>query len=149
MQRPPRNPREPLVTRTLLRRILAVSVFNWILIFGIFEWAKSTTGDLAVARTMAIQALVAARIIYLLSISQLGVSLFNSLRRRATTVTQAPYLLVGIVAAVILQIAFSQLPVMNVLFQTAPLTGGQWLICLLPMVLMVPMAILANWLDPA
>ncbi|MEM8613811.1 MAG: HAD-IC family P-type ATPase, partial [Cyanobacteria bacterium P01_H01_bin.105] len=60
MQQPPRNPKEPLITRKLLQRILTVSVFNWILIFGMFEWAKATTGDIAIARTMAIQALVAA-----------------------------------------------------------------------------------------
>ncbi|NER83702.1 MAG: cation-transporting P-type ATPase, partial [Leptolyngbya sp. SIO1D8] len=148
MQQPPRNPKEPLITGKLLRRILAVSIFNWILIFGIFEWAKATTGDVAVARTMAIQALVAARIVYLLSISQLGLSLFNCMRRRANSVTNAPILILGIAGAVALQILFSQWPLMNVLFDTAPLTGNQWLICLLPMVFMVPMAVLANLIDP-
>ncbi|MEO0537915.1 MAG: cation-transporting P-type ATPase [Cyanobacteria bacterium P01_A01_bin.123] len=148
MRQPPRNPHEPLITGKLLRRILAVSLFNWILIFGIFEWAKSTTGDIAVARTMAIQALVAARIIYLLSISQLGISLLNYIRGKSTSVTTAPMLLVGIGVAVVLQLVFSQWPVMNTLFETAPLTGSQWFICLLPMVLMVPMAILANLIDP-
>ncbi|MGD1857355.1 MAG: cation-transporting P-type ATPase [Leptolyngbyaceae cyanobacterium] len=148
MQQSPRNPAEPLVTATLLRRILAVSVFNWILIFVIFEWVKSTTGDIALARTMAIQALVAARIVYLLSISQLGISLLSYLRRRSSAVTNAPILIVGIVGAVILQIIFSQWSVMNTLFETAPLRGSDWLVCLLPMVLMVPMAILANVIDP-
>jgi len=127
MQSPPRNPNEPLITKKLLRRILAVSLFNWILIFGMFEWAKSTTGDIAVARTMAIQSLVAARVIYLLSISQLGMSLVNY---------------------VALQILFSQWGVMNSLFATATLTGHQWLICLLPMPLMVFWAIFANVIDP-
>ena len=148
MRQPPRNPSEPLITGKLLRRILAVSVFNWILIFGIFEWAKATTGDVAVARTMAIQALVAARIVYLLSISQLGLSLFDCLRRRATSIANAPILILGIVGAMLLQVIFSQWPLMNILFGTAPLTGNQWLICLLPMVLMVPMATLANLIDP-
>ncbi|MEL6764949.1 MAG: HAD-IC family P-type ATPase, partial [Cyanobacteria bacterium J06607_6] len=86
MRQPPRNPKEPLITGRLLRRILTVSVFNWILIFGIFEGAKAATGDIAVARTMAIQALVAARIVYLLSISQLGMSLFNVVRGRSKSV---------------------------------------------------------------
>ncbi|MDA0265569.1 MAG: cation-transporting P-type ATPase [Cyanobacteria bacterium] len=148
MQQPPLNPHQPLLTPTLLRRILAVSVFNWILIFGIFEWAKSTTGDVAVARTMAIQALVAARIIYLLSISQLGASFVHYLRGRAGTVPPAPILLIGIATASVLQILFSQWSVMNTLFATAPLTWHQWLICLLPILPMIPMAILANWIDP-
>ncbi|MEM8641471.1 MAG: cation-transporting P-type ATPase [Cyanobacteria bacterium P01_G01_bin.54] len=147
MQQPPRNPNEPLLTPQLFRRILLVSVFNWILIFGLFEWEKSMTGDIAVARTMAIQALVAARIIYLLSISQLGASLGNYLRGRTRSITNAPILLLGIAAAVLLQILFSQWGLMNTLFETAPLTWRQGLICLLPMLPMIPTALWANNLD--
>ncbi|MEO0926000.1 MAG: HAD-IC family P-type ATPase [Cyanobacteria bacterium J06643_13] len=149
MQQQPRNPRESLLTRKLGLRILAVSLFNWILIFGMFEWAKSTTGDIAVARTMAIQSLVAARVVYLISISQLGTSLVNYLRGRASRIVKTPILIVGIVVAAVLQVVFSQWGVMNMLFATAPLNFIQWLICLLPMLLMIPMAIIANLIDPA
>jgi potassium/sodium efflux P-type ATPase len=149
MQQPPLNPREPLLSRNLLRRILLISVFNWILIFGIFEWAKSTTGDVAVARTMAIQALVAARIVYLLSISQLGIAMFKKVRRPSMPITNASAIIAGIVSAVLLQVVFSQLSIMNTLFATAPLTFNQWLICLIPVFPMIPTAILANFIDPA
>lgn len=148
MQQPPINPNQPLLTPTLLRRILAVSVFNWILIFGIFEWVKSFMGDVTLARTMAIQALVAARIIYLLSISQLGAKPLNYLRQPAEAIADAPILLSGIAIAFVLQILFSQWGVMNSLFATTPLTWNQWLVCLLPMVPMVPMAIFTNHIDP-
>jgi len=148
MQQPPLSPNQPLLTPKLLRRILAVSVFNWLLIFGIFEWAKSTTGDVTVARTMAIQALVAARIIYLLSISQLGKNFVNYIRGRTRKVPNAPILLLGIATGSLLQILFSQWGMMNILFATAPLTWNQWLICLLPMLPMAPIAILANRIDP-
>ncbi|MEM7591813.1 MAG: cation-transporting P-type ATPase [Cyanobacteria bacterium P01_A01_bin.83] len=148
MQQPPLNPHQPLLNRKLLMRILAVSLFNWILIFGMFEWAKSTTGDIAVARTMAIQALVAARIIYLLSISQLGINIANYLRGRTRAIIKAPMLILGTIAAVALQIVFSQWGVMNTLFETAPLTLNQWLICLLPMLPMIPMAIWVHFVDP-
>ncbi|MBE9137092.1 cation-transporting P-type ATPase [Nodosilinea sp. LEGE 07088] len=148
MQQPPRYPQEPLITRPLLHRILLVSLFNWVLIFGLFEWAEVATGDVAVSRTMAIQALVAARIVYLLSISQLGKSLLGRLRHRSTPVANAPFLLMGIGGAIALQILFSQWSVMNTLFETAPLTWNQWLICLLPMLPMVPFAIWVNRVDP-
>ena len=148
MQRPPRNPHEPLITKRLLRRILLVSAFNWVLIFGMFEWAMATTGEIAIARTMAIQALVAARIVYLLSISQLGISFARFITRQTQAIIQAPILLLGIVAAVFLQVVFSQWNVMNSLFQTAPLTWGQGLVCLLHMVPMIPLAALANKIDP-
>ncbi len=149
MQQPPRRPSEPLLTLKLLHRILVVSVFNWILIFGMFEWAKSTTGDVAVARTMAIQALVAARIIYLLSISQLGATIAQYVCGQANAITNAPILIVGIATATVLQILFSQSGVMNALFATAPLTWSQWLICLLPMLPMLPTVLWVNRIDPS
>lgn len=148
MRQPPRQSNEPLLTPSLLRRILIISLFNWMLIFGIFEWAEWSTGEIAVARTMAIQALVAARIIYLLSISQLGISLFHYLRRKSDAITNAPILICGLALAVLLQILFSQWGVMNTLFETAPLTWNQGLICCLPMLPMVPVAALANRMDP-
>ncbi len=148
MEQPPRNPNEPLVTKNLLTRISLVSVFNWILIFGIFEYIKQTTGNLDLARTMAIQALVAARIVYLLSISQLGKSLVQYILGNSTTIIQAPMVIVGIIVAVLLQIAFSQVHFLNLLFKTAPLELNQWLICLIPILLMIPTAILANYIDP-
>jgi ABC-type spermidine/putrescine transport system permease subunit II len=97
---------------------------------------------------MAIQALVASRIIYLLSVSQLGISLFNYLRRQSNAIANAPILIGGIVTAVALQILFSQWGVMNLLFETSPLTWNQWLICLLPMLPIVPVAIFVNLIDP-
>lgn len=56
MQLPPRSPREPLLSKSLVKRIFAISIFNWILIFGVFEWIKQSTGNIDLARTMAIQA---------------------------------------------------------------------------------------------
>ncbi len=148
MQQPPRDPREPLITGKLLRRIVAISLFNWILIFGMFEWAEAATGDIAVARTMAIQSLVLARIVYLLSLSQLWASLGDYLQRRTSSIANTPILIAGIIGAVVLQVIFSQWSVMNRLFETAPLTLDQWLICLIAMVPMYLMTILVNVIDP-
>jgi len=97
---------------------------------------------------MAIQALVAARIVYLVSISQLGANIVDYVRGRTRAIANAPILLVGLATAAILQVLFSQWSVMNTLFATAPLTWNQWLICLLPMLPMLPTALLSNWIDP-
>jgi cation-transporting P-type ATPase F len=148
MHRPPRNPREPLLSRSLVYRILAISVFNWILIFGMFEWVRQSTGNLPLARTMAIQALVAARIVYLLSISQLGTALIHKLQgKRTLPFRETRAIIIGIVGAILLQIIFSQWNVMNILFGTAPLSLNQWLICLLPALPMIPVALLVNRID--
>ncbi|GAB4468536.1 MAG: cation-transporting P-type ATPase [Elainellaceae cyanobacterium] len=148
MQRPPRNPREPLLNRKLLKRVLLVSLFNWIVIFGVFEWINQTTDNIALARTMAIQALVAGRIFYLLSISELGLGLVDKLRGRVQQIPSAPAVLVGIAGAIALQVLFSQWSVMNRLFATAPLNWEQWGICLLIGVPMIGVAAIANKLHP-
>ncbi|AFZ34278.1 ATPase, P-type (transporting), HAD superfamily, subfamily IC [Stanieria cyanosphaera PCC 7437] len=148
MEQPPRKPNEPLLNRKLLVRIIIISLFNWLLIFGVFEWIESTTGNLNLARTMAIQALVAGRIFYLLSISQLGIALFQRIRGQAAKINDAPAIVIGIVGTIILQIIFSQWSLMNTLFSTAPLNLNQWLICLLVGLPMILVATLVNRLDP-
>lgn len=148
MQRPPRSPREPLLSKSLFQRILAISIFNWILIFGVFEWIRQTSGNLDLARTMAIQALVAGRIFYLLSISQLGMALFNRLRGIRYQLTDTSAILIGIATTIILQFIFSQWSVMNNLFATAPLNLNQWLICLVIGIPMTVVAALVNRFAP-
>ncbi|MBW4450339.1 MAG: HAD-IC family P-type ATPase [Spirirestis rafaelensis WJT71-NPBG6] len=149
MRQPPRNPREPLLSGKLFQRILAISAFNWILIFGMFEWIRQTTGNIDLARTMAIQALVAARVVYLLSISHLGSLIVAKLRGHSRIIADIRPILIGIAATVILQIIFSQWGVMNNLFATTPLNLNQWLICLLPALPMIPLAIFVNSINPA
>ncbi len=147
MSQPPLNPKEPLLSGKLFKRILLISAFNWILIFGMFEWIEMTTKDINLARTMAIQSLVAARIIYLLSISQFGIGIINHFKNKEMR-KNALAIAVGVGSAVILQIIFSQWDLMNILFKTAPLNLHQWLICLIPILPMIPIALLANYLDP-
>ncbi|MBD2440928.1 cation-transporting P-type ATPase [Nostoc sp. FACHB-110] len=148
MQQLPRSPREPLLSKSLVKRIVAISIFNWILIFGVFEWIRQTTGNIDLARTMAIQALVSGRLFYLLSISQLGTALINQLRGTRQKFSDASAIAIGIATTIVLQIIFSQWNVMNSLFSTAPLALNQWLICLLVGLPMILVASLVNRFDP-
>jgi len=148
MQRPPRNPRERLLSPSLVKRILAISIFNWILIFGVFEWIEQSTGNINLARTMAIQALVSGRIFYLLSISQLGIGIFNKLRGINHRIRDASAIGIGIALTIVLQIMFSQWNLMNLLFSTAPLNLNQWLICFVVGLPMIIVAIVVNRFDP-
>ncbi|MFN6564040.1 MAG: cation-translocating P-type ATPase [Nostoc sp. ChiSLP01] len=128
MQQPPRNPREKLLSGSLLQRILAISVFNWVVIFGVFQWILQTTGNEALARTMAINGLVAAEVFYLLSITQFLPSLVTRIQGKRTPVAYAPA--IGIVVVAILQFLFSQWSIMNQFFGTTPLALTQALICM-------------------
>jgi cation-transporting ATPase F len=153
MTRPPRNPQANLLSPRLLQRILLVSVFNWILIFGIFEYIEQTTGNIDLARTMAIQALVMGRIFYLLSLSQAIPTLLG--RGRASQLEQHERLMdtaaiaIGIGAAILLQILFSQWSLFNAIFDTAPLSWEQWGICLLVGLPMIFVSVVANRVDPS
>lgn len=156
MKQPPRPVNEALLNGDRIRRILAISLYNWTVIFGVFEWARQTTGNIDLARTMAIQALVAGRIFYLLSISQLLPSIAAKFRNQTQSISSASAIAAGIVGAVILQIFFSQWSFINNIFSTAPLNLSQWLICLgagLPMIAMPearakPYAASVNRFDP-
>lgn len=148
MDKPPRDPKEGLLSGNRMKRILMISLFNWLLIFGVFEYIRATTGDLAIARTMTINALISGRIFYMLSISQLIPNLLGRLRGEIPMGSRVPAIAFGIIGAILLQIIFAQVPVINQLFYTAPLTGSQWLFCLLVGSPMIIWAAIANRVDP-
>ena len=148
MQQPPRPPQQPLLTGGLIRRLLVVSMFNWMVIFGLFLWSTRRGSDLALARTMAVQGLVLAHLVYLVSISQLRSALLALPRLGWSALTRAPAVLLGISGTVALQWVFSQSAAMNRFFGTAPLNWEELGICALPMLLMLPVAWLGERLDP-
>ncbi|MFB2836509.1 HAD-IC family P-type ATPase [Floridanema evergladense] len=149
MKRPPRPVNEPFLTVNRIKRILAISLYNWTLIFGMFEWVRQAPwGSIELARTMAIQSLVMGRIFYLLSISQLVPSLVAKFNGSKEKVSGAPALAAGIVVAVILQIIFANSEFINNVFKTAPMNLDQWLICLGVSLPMIAIATFVNRFDP-
>jgi len=147
MQQPPRRPNEAILSKSRIQRILAISLFNWIVIFGVFEYIRATTGDINLARTMAINSLIAGRIFYLLSLSQLIPNLMAKIKGTAAEV-DIPAIAFGIIGAIILQIVFCYVPIINTIFSTAPLDFHHWLFCLAVGLPMIPWSIFVNRLDP-
>ncbi|KYC39987.1 carbonate dehydratase [Scytonema hofmannii PCC 7110] len=117
---------KPLPSQQMFWQILIVSVFNGILIFGMYEWIRQTTGEIAVARTMAIQTFITSRIIYLLSISNLGSTIAAKLKGQAISIQNSPAIIIGIFCTIVLQVLFSQWSFMNALFDTVPLNVNHW-----------------------
>lgn len=157
MEQSPRDPRQPLLSSSILRRILLVSLFNWAVTFGIFEWSVTSTGNEVLARTMAVQAIVAAEIFYLLTISQLIPSLWKlrcqtekAIQRgaRANQEEIAYPTAIGIVCVVILQILFSQWSVLNSLFDTTSLNLTQACICIIVGLPVVILGYILRRFDP-
>ncbi|NEQ32345.1 MAG: HAD-IC family P-type ATPase [Leptolyngbya sp. SIO4C5] len=146
MQKPPRPPNQPLLTGDILWRIGIISLFNWAITFGMFEWMMGHTADTALARTMAVQTLVSAEIFYLLCISRFMPSLWSKMQGKPDPLAYAPAIGIGCVVG--LQVLFSQLGIFNRLFSTVALSWTQGLLCLgagLPVILL---ALLLRWQKP-
>ncbi len=148
MKQPPRSPNEPLLSASRIKRILAISLFNWIVIFGVFEYIEYTTGNINLARTMAINSLIAGRIFYLLSISQLIPNLIAKMDGTIQENVDIPAIGFGIVGAIALQIIFAHVPLINDVFSTAPLSFQQWLFCLAVGSPMILWSAVVNKIDP-
>jgi magnesium-transporting ATPase (P-type) len=76
MKRPPRRPDAPILSRFILWRVLLVSLLFSAGIFGQFIYQQSAGASVEMARTMALNTLVAMEVFYLFSVRyRLGASL--------------------------------------------------------------------------
>jgi cation-transporting ATPase F len=122
MERPPRDPRRPLLTRALLLRLELVSLIMLAGAYWLFAWELGPEGQtLAAARTAVVNVIVAVQAAYLLNC--------RSLQRPflARSVPANPWVPAGIGLALALQLAFTYAPFMNRWFHSAPLPAASWL----------------------
>jgi magnesium-transporting ATPase (P-type) len=120
MARPPRSPRQPILTRVLLGRIVLVSAILLVGAFGLFEWRLAAGDSLELARTTAVNAFVMVEMAYLFNC--------RTLTRFAGSVGWFAnrYLLLGVTTMLALQLLYTYTPVMNSLFDSAPLSATDW-----------------------
>lgn len=121
MSRPPRHPDRPLLTRALMVRILLVSTLLVVGSWWLFEWELAHGASLAEARTAALNMFVVVEAFYLFSCRSLSrsawrIGLFSN-----------RWILVGVTAQAIGQLAITYLPAMNTVFDTAPIGADAWL----------------------
>ncbi|TVP77161.1 cation-transporting P-type ATPase [Thioalkalivibrio sp.] len=122
MKRPPRNPNAPLLSGFLLWRIPFVAVLLWAGTFGHFVWMEQVVGSADdLARTVAINTLVAGQAFYLLNLRLIYQPV---LRGWAIFQSRAMWIAIGIL--ILLQISFTYAPVMNTLFGTTPIALHDW-----------------------
>ena len=122
MERPPREPSQPILTRVLLGRIALVSAILLVGAFGLFEWDLAHGSSVEVARTVAVNAFVMVQIAYLFNC--------RTLTRPASSVGWFTNrnLLLGVAVMIGLQVLFTYAPFMNTLFASAPLSVTQWVL---------------------
>lgn len=124
MQRRPRNPMEPILTRHLIFRVLLVGMLLFVSAFGAFFYLLSLGSSEEVARTVVINIFVFGEMFYLFNCRSMEFSIFK------IGFFSNKYLIYGILGVSLLQLLLTYLPWMNHIFQTAPLGLFEWAIIL-------------------
>jgi len=121
MDFPPRAPREPLITRALGLRILYVSLLMVVTTFAVFEWELARGSSLEVARTAAVNMLVAGELVYLFNTRH-----FTQSSLRVETLVGNPVVLWVCGVLIVLQLLFTYAAPMQQVFRSAPLDLASW-----------------------
>ena len=122
MRRPPRDPREPLLSWFFAWRLLMVSVLMMTAALGLFLWELGRGASLETARTMAVSAVVLAEMFYLLNSRYI----FRPVLSREGLFGNR-HILYAIAACAVLQIAYAHAGPMQAVFGSTPLDAGEWL----------------------
>lgn len=120
MQRPPQDPKLPIMTRDVLIRTLYVGLLLVAAVFGLFKYALHQGASLETARTIASTMLVMGEMFYLFNCRSLTRSVFS------VGFFSNKLVWIGCFLMIVFQIFFTQTPVMNRMFHTSPLELMQW-----------------------
>jgi len=139
MDRPPRKPDAPVLSSFVIMRTFVAAFLMTVACIGLFLYAYNRTGDLARAQTMGVTTVIMFQIFYMINCrslrdSVLRIGLFSN-----------PTIFVGIVALLILQLAFIYLPVMQTIFNTAPLSGSDLLLSIVAGMIILPVISFEKW----
>lgn len=122
MDRPPRDPKQPLLTRPLVMRTGLVSLLMLVTGYGLFVWEQRVHGaTIEEARTIVVNLIVVTEAFYLLNCRSLihpflGMKWFNN-----------AWIWIGMIAMFLVQGGFNYLAWMNQWFHTAPVRAETWL----------------------
>ena len=122
MQRPPRDPRRPMLSGFMLWRIAFVSALLTSGALGLFLWEAARGAGIEASRTVAVNALVMGEIFYLFNCRYLYASVLSR-----TGMLGNRYVLIAIGLLLGLQALFTYAPFMQVLFGTAAIDADAWL----------------------
>lgn len=122
MNRQPRNPNQPILTKHLVFRVCLVGLLLLASAFGLFEWELTQGESLAKARTVAVNVFVCCELFYLfncrsLSYSMFKVGLFSNL-----------WVIFGVFSMVLLQALFTYWSPMHTLFGSEAIGIDEWLL---------------------
>jgi Ca2+-transporting ATPase len=131
MRRKPRPFHQPIIVRSMMVRLFVAGLFMAAATLVLVQIGKSTYHSLEVGQTMAVVGLGIMNIFLALNLRFPEDSAFG----RATL--SNPKLLWAFAWAIVGSMLITQMRVLQDLFHTTPLTGGQWAVCLVPGVVLL------------
>jgi magnesium-transporting ATPase (P-type) len=124
LTKPPRPPAERLLTNTLIRKFVIVSVLMVIGTFGIFYTYEHRGESIELARTVALNTLVFFEMVYLFNSRSLTEPAHK------VSVRSNPWITVGVVACFASQLLVTYFAPLNKMFHTEALALVDWVIAL-------------------
>lgn len=121
MGRAPRDPKKPIITRTLFSRILLVGALLLLASFGLFEWEQRRGLSVEEARTVAVNVFVFMELFYLFNCRSLERSVFK------IGFFSNWWVALGVTIMVLLQLLYTYLPAMNRFFHSRPIDLQSWI----------------------
>jgi Ca2+-transporting ATPase len=120
MSRPPRDPRSPILTADLIGRIFLVGGLLLVASFALFQWELKRGASIEQARTVAVNVFVVMELFYLFNCRSLTKSVFQ------LGFFSNMWVFGGVAVMLIVQMAYTYLPLMNRLFQSASIDTAAW-----------------------
>jgi len=121
MARPPRDPKKPIITRPLVFRLFLVSAVMAAGGFWFYDRIVEGGGSVAEARTIVVNVVVFTELFYLFNCRSLTRSPW------AIGFLSNRWAVFGALGMAGLQILLTYVPLLNRWFDTAPITGLEWL----------------------
>ncbi|WP_445664660.1 cation-translocating P-type ATPase [Fodinibius sp. AD559] len=122
LKRKPRSPKEGILTRWLVERLGGVGLVLATGTLGMFWWTFEQTGDLDMARTVAMTQMVVFQFFHVLNCRSLDRSIFQ------IDFFSNKFLFVSLLSAILAHLAVLHVGFMQIIFRTMPLDGNQWLL---------------------
>ncbi|MBE9170975.1 cation-transporting P-type ATPase [Pleurocapsales cyanobacterium LEGE 06147] len=140
MERSPLPPKRPLLRQAGVQWIIVVGCILCAVAFFVYNLQKADpTNPLAADRTAAVNAIVFGQIFLLFNCRSLRYSMFK------LGVFSNRWLILGVILMIGAQLLFTYLPLMNRLFQTAPIGLAEWTIILIASLLVYLLIELDKW----
>ena len=121
MKRPPRDPKQPILTKSMIIQMFIVGFYMLITSYIVFNNALSSGYSIEYARTAAVNIFVFIELFYLFSCKHLRTTIFK------INIFNNRFLLLGVALMVIVQILFTHTDSMNTVFKSEPLNMDTWI----------------------